>query len=61
MLSEARPTVKPDFMASRAVMSGFFSTTSLTELVMSTARSMTAPEAPINMLAMKIRVRFSWL
>ena len=46
--------------ASRAVMSGFFSTTSLTALVMSTARSMTAPEAPMKMLAMKIRVRFSW-
>ena len=60
VLSAARPTVKPLMTASRAEMPGFFSTTSPTALVMSTARSMTAPEAPMKMLAMNIRVRLSW-
>ena len=59
MLSAARPTVKPDCIASRAVMSGFFSTTSEMLLVMSTERSIMAPEEPMKILAMKIRVRLS--
>ena len=53
----ARPTFIPERIASRLLMPGHFSTTSFTALVMSTARSMMAPEEPIKMLAMKICVR----
>ena len=54
----ARPTFMPERVASHQVRSGRFSTTSYTAEVMSTLRSMMAPEAPMKMEAMKIWVRF---
>ena len=48
----ARPTLRPDLTASRQSRSGRFSTTSYTAEVMSTLRSITAPEAPRKMEAM---------
>ena len=57
----ALPTRSPDRMASGALISGFLPITSQTAEVMSTARSIMAPDAPINMLAIKIEVRSkSW-
>ena len=54
----ARPTWIPDMIASFTPIWGFFSTTSLTAEVISTAISIMAPLAPIKILAMKICVRF---
>ena len=46
-------------IASRALIPGFLRTTSVIPLVISTLRSIIAPEAPINMLAIKMRVKSS--
>ena len=54
----ARPTFMPEAAASFHPRSGRFSTTSATAEVMSTDKSITAPEAPMKMEAMKILVRF---
>ena len=56
----ARPTLTPDLAASFQSRSGRFSTTSWMAEVMSTDRSITAPEAPMKMEAIKIWVRFRW-
>ena len=53
----ARPTRRPDKTASAGRISGFLEMTSYTAEVMSTARSIMAPEAPIKILAIKIEVR----
>ena len=50
----ARPTFRPEAVASRQPMPGFFATTSRTAEVMSTLRSITAPEEPTKMEAIKI-------
>lgn len=57
----ARPTAKPERMASRAEISGFFSTTSYTAEQISTERSMTAPEEPRKMEATKMPLLHSLL
>lgn len=54
----ARPTFIPERTASRRLMPGRFSTTSWTAEVMSTDKSIMAPDAPMKMDAIKIRVRF---
>ena len=48
------PTANPDIIASRADISGFFSTTSYTAEQMSTDKSMTAPAEPMNIDATNI-------
>ena len=53
----ACPMRMPLPTASQAPMPGFLRITSLTPLVMSTARSIMAPAAPMKILAMKILVR----
>ena len=57
ILVDARPTAKPEEIASRGEMSGRRQTTSYTAEQISTDRSMTAPEEPRKMDATKIRVR----
>ena len=53
----ARPTFIPERTASQREISGRFFTTSLTADVISTARSITAPEEPMKIAAIKIWVR----
>ena len=53
----ARPTFIPESIASFHPISGFLCTTSLTAEVISTERSIIAPEAPMKIALIKILVR----